>query len=225
MNPAFCTFSRSAMNSSNDVGGLLMPDFSKTSLFAHTQLVEWTLTGAAIQLPPYLENFCSAAGTVLSHPSLLATSFKFATTPCLPQSRMSNPSICTAVGGLPAVTRARNAVIAASPPPPATGASFHLTPCFSRLVFNTFSAAASPPEVHQCITSTLSSACAGNANDADRTKPDARPRTFFLMSCLLTTLKFVAATHFRPVVDAACCPRVLARLSPASKSCRHNHPA
>src|SRR5467141_2496271 len=158
MNPAFCTFSRSAMNSSNEVGGLLTPDFSSTSLFAHTQLVEWTLTGAAIHLPLYLENFCSAAGTVLSQPSLLATSFRSATTPCLPQSVMSKPSICTAVGGLPAVTRARTAVIAASPPPPATGMSFHLMPCFSRLPLRTFKAAASPPEVHQCRTSTELSA-------------------------------------------------------------------
>src|SRR5882762_7777689 len=191
MKPAFCTFCAAAMNSSQVFGSLVTPALASTSLLAHTQLVECTLTGEAIHLPVYLENFCSAAGTVLSQPSLLATSFKFATTPCLPQSRMSNPNICTAVGGLPAVTRARNAVIAASPPPPATGASFHLTPCFSRLVFNTFSAAASPPEVHQCITSTLSSACAGNANDAVRTKPDARPTTFLLVGCLPRTSQCV----------------------------------
>src|SRR5215467_745363 len=143
------------MNSSQFFGSLLMPAFSSTALLAHTQLVECTLTGAAIHLPLYLENFCSAVGTVLSQPSFAASAFRSATTPCLPQSRMSKPSICTAVGGLPAVTRARSAVMACSPPPPATGMSFHLTPCFSRLPLRTFSAAASPPDVHQCSTSTL----------------------------------------------------------------------
>ncbi len=146
------------MNSSQVFGSLVTPALASTSLLAHTQLVECTLTGEAIHLPLYLENFCSAAGTVLSQPSLLATSFRSATTPCLPQSVMSKPSICTAVGGLPAVTRARTAVIAASPPPPATGMSFHLMPCFSRLPLRTFKAAASPPEVHQCRTSTELSA-------------------------------------------------------------------
>src|SRR5712664_871958 len=158
MNPACCTFWASAMNSSQVLGSLVMPALARTSLLAQTQLVEWTLTGAAIHLPLYFENFCSAAGTVLSQPSLAATALRSATTPCLPQSRMSKPSICTAVGGLPAVTRARTAVIAASPPPPATGMSFHLMPCFSRLPLSTFRAAASPPEVHQCSTSTELSA-------------------------------------------------------------------
>src|SRR5882724_5751169 len=158
MKPAFCTFCAAAMNSSQVFGSLVTPALASTSLLAHTQLVECTLTGAAIHLPLYLENFCSAAGTVLSQPSLAATAFRSATTPCLPQSRMSKPSICTAVGGLPAVTRARTAVIAASPPPPATGMSCQVMPCFSRLPLRTFNAAASPPEVHQCRTSTELSA-------------------------------------------------------------------
>src|SRR6185503_19365909 len=158
MKPAFCTFCAAAMNSSQVFGSLVTPALASTSLLAHTQLVECTLTGAAIHLPLYLENFCNACGTVLSQPSLPATSFRSATTPCLPQSRISKPSIWTAVGGLPAVSRARTAVIAASPPPPATGMSFHLMPCFSRLVLSTLRAAASPPEVHQCRTSTELSA-------------------------------------------------------------------
>src|SRR5882672_11673248 len=172
MKPAFCTFSAAAMNSSQFLGSLVTPAFARTSLLAHTQLVEWTLTGAAIHLPLYLENFCNAAGTVLSQPSLAATAFKSATTPCLPQSVMSKPSICTAVGGLPAVTRARTAVIAASPPPPATGMSFHLMPCFSRLPLSTFRAAASPPDVHQCRTSTELSAA-----KAVPAQPNAPART------------------------------------------------
>src|SRR3954466_14581668 len=170
MNPAFCTFSAAAMNSSQ-VFGSVTPALVRTSLLAQTQLVECTFTGAAIHLPLYLENLCNACGTVLSQPSLPATEFKSATTPCLPQSWMSKPSICTAVGGLPAVTRARTAVMAASPPPPATGMSFHLTPRPSRVVFRTLSADASPPEVHQWSTSTLCCAKAGAAKAVATTSP------------------------------------------------------
>src|ERR1700712_2597822 len=153
--PAFCTFSAATMNSSKLVGIVVTPALVSTSLLAQTQLVECTLTGAAIHLPSYFEKACNAVGTTLSQPSFAATGFRSASTPCLAQSWMSKPSNCTAVGGLPAVTRARTAVIAASPPPPATGMSFHLTPCFSRLPLSTLSAAASPPDVHQCSTSTL----------------------------------------------------------------------
>ena len=60
---------------------------------------------------------------------------------------MSKPSICTAVGGLPAVTRARSTVIASVPPPPATGMSCQVTPWPSRSCLRTLRAAASPPEV------------------------------------------------------------------------------
>src|SRR4051812_39203950 len=178
MNPAFCTFSAAAMNSSQVLGSVT-PALASTSLLAQTQLVECTFTGAAIHLPLYLENLCKAGGTVLSQPSLAATEFKSATTPCLPQSWMSKPSICTAVGGLPAVTRARTAVMAASPPPPATGMSFQVTPCFSRLVFSTWRAPASPPDVHQCRTSTESAA------DAIPAQPNAPASTVAIIFLLM----------------------------------------
>src|SRR5581483_304915 len=154
---------------------------SSTALLAHTQLVECTLTGAAIHFPSYFEKRCSAAGTVLSHPSFVATALRSATTFCLPQSWMSKPSICAAVGGLPAVTRARSAVIAASPPPPATGMSFHLMPCFSSVALSVLSAAASPPDVHQCSTSTDCCAAAGSENTAAATPA----MSDLFMRCLL----------------------------------------
>src|SRR5512145_1428369 len=185
MKPAFCTFCAAAINSSQLFGSLATPALSSTALLAHTQLVEWTLTGEAIHLPLYLENFCKAAGTTLSQFSLAATSFRSATTPCLPQSRMSKPSICTAVGGLPAVTRARSAVIACSPPPPATGMSFHFTPCFSRFCLSTLRAAASPPEVHQCSTSTeLSAANAPSVAPNPATTAAAISFLYIVSSCL-----------------------------------------
>src|SRR6218665_137100 len=147
MKPAFCTCCAAAMKSSQVQwpGSLVTPALASTSLFAQTQLVECMFTGTAIHLPLNFENFCSAGGTTLSQPCLVASSLRSLRTPCRPQSSRSKPIICTAVGGLPAVTRARTTVIAASPPPPATGMSFHLTPCFSRLPLRTFSAGGLPP--------------------------------------------------------------------------------
>ena len=111
------------MSSSQFVGGLA-PILSITALLAQIQFVECTLTGAAIHLPLYFENFCRASGTTLSQPSFWAIGVMSASTPCSAQSWMSKPSICTAVGMLPEVTRARSTVIACEPPPPAIGLSF-----------------------------------------------------------------------------------------------------
>src|SRR4051812_23304802 len=179
MKPAFCTFSASAMNSSKFFGSVVTPALASTSLFAQIQLVVCRLTGAAIHLPSYFENFWIASGVVFSQLFFAATSLRSASTPCFAQSRMSKPSICTAVGGLPAVTRARTAVMAASPPPPATGLSFQGTPCFSRLVFSTWRAPASPPDVHQCRTSTESAA------DAIPAQPNAPASTVAIIFLLM----------------------------------------
>jgi hypothetical protein len=93
--------------SSSQVSGALPPAASRAALLIQTQLVEWTLTGAEIQLPSYLAKPCSAAGTTASQPSATATSLRLPSAPSAAQSWMSKPSICTAVGGSPAVTRAR----------------------------------------------------------------------------------------------------------------------
>ena len=123
-------------------------------MFAQTQLVECTLTGAEIHLPSYFVKNCSASGTTASQPASVAIGVMSASAPSLAQSRESKPSICTAVGGLPDVTRARSTVIAWVPPPPATGMSCQPMPLVDRSCFSTLSAEASPPEVHQCRTST-----------------------------------------------------------------------
>ena len=106
----------------------MTPILSIAALLTQIQLVEWTLTGAATHLPSYLLNFWMAAGMYLSQSLLLATGSRSASAPCSAQSVMVKPSICEADGGLLAVMRARSAVIAPSPPPPATGASFQVTP-------------------------------------------------------------------------------------------------
>ena len=77
------------MRPSQSVGISVTPALSRTSLFAHIQLVEWMFTGAAIQWPSYLENFCRAAGMTASQFSLVATSSRLPTTPSSPQSWMS----------------------------------------------------------------------------------------------------------------------------------------
>src|SRR4051812_46899889 len=91
----------SMATSSSQVSGGLPPAASSAFLLIQIQLVEWTLTGAAIHLPSYLAKFCSAGGMTLSQPSFSASGDKSPTTPCLAQSVMSKPSACTAVGGSP----------------------------------------------------------------------------------------------------------------------------
>ena len=62
--------------------------------------------------------------------------------------------ICAAAGALPDTTRDFSTVIAASPPPPATAKSFQVWPFFCIDALSSAAALASPPEVHQCSTST-----------------------------------------------------------------------
>ena len=64
------------------------------------------------------------------------------------------PLTWAAVGGLPETTRDFSTVMAFSPPPPATAKSFHLSPLASSIFFSSATELASPPEVHQCRTST-----------------------------------------------------------------------
>jgi len=70
--------------------------------------------------------------------------------------------ICAAAGALPETTRDFRTVIAASPAPPATAKSFQVWPLACIDAFNSATALASPPDVHQCSTST-SPACASVA--------------------------------------------------------------
>ena len=171
--------------SSSQLSGALPPAASSAALLIHTQFVEWTFTGAEIQLPSCFPKACSAVGTTPSQPSSDATAFRLPSASSFAQSTMSKPSICTAVGALPAVTRARSAVIASVPPPPATGMSCQVTPFDSRSSLSTFSAAASPPEVHQCSTSTSPAAAAvlGASATADAIRLVAR--TLRTMTILL----------------------------------------
>src|SRR3990167_3003396 len=67
---------------------------------------------------------------------------------------MPGPLIWAAAGGLPATTRLLSTVMAASPPPPATAKSFQVWPLPCMIFFSSPTDLASPPEVHQCRTST-----------------------------------------------------------------------
>src|SRR5580700_1422872 len=77
-------------------------------------------------------------------------------------------------------------VMAPAPPPPATGTSFHAYPSLVRSCLRTFSAAASPPEVHQCsiCTSLMSAAFAVAAKprtDAAIALVNSRLRGFIVL--------------------------------------------
>ena len=82
-----------------------------------------------------------------------------ASTPSEAHSCSDGPLIWAAAGALPETTRDFSTVMAESPPPPATAKSFQLWPLDCSVAFSAEAALASPPEVHQCSTST-SPACA-----------------------------------------------------------------
>src|SRR5271168_2730727 len=82
MTPAALALSSSATNSSK-VFGSVPPILSITALLIQTQLIEWMLTGTASHLPLVVVNFCSALGTTLSQPSLVASEVM---SPSLPAS-------------------------------------------------------------------------------------------------------------------------------------------
>jgi hypothetical protein len=144
--PAALSFSAVALNSSQVVG-MVAPTFASTCGFAHSQLTRWMLTGTATYLPSCLTTCWIWGGRTLSQPSAPATASSVASEPCSAQSWMFGPLSWTAFGGLPASTRERSTVLAASPPPPATGASCHLPPAASKSCFRTATAFDSPPEV------------------------------------------------------------------------------
>src|SRR5262245_12823653 len=102
----------------------------------------------------------------------LATSFRLASTPSAPHSWMPGPFTWAAVGGLPETTRDLSTVMAVSPPPPATAKSFQVSPLASSSFLSSATDFASPPEVHQCRTSTSPPAYRG-ADEARPTAPNA----------------------------------------------------
>ena len=86
--------------------------------------------------------------------SALARSVRSSIKPALIISSASWPGLnCVAPGGLP--PRIRLEMIGrATSPEPAIAPSTHLLPVASNALANSATAAASPPDVHQCVTST-----------------------------------------------------------------------
>ncbi len=80
------------------------------------------------------------------------------------------------------------------PPPPATGMSSQPMPWLPRFSFSTLSAAASPPEVHQCRTST-SSACAMLAVSARTATEALRPYPNLFISLSLKSADIPLDIH------------------------------
>src|SRR5471032_3197127 len=98
----------------------------------------------------------TTGGSTESHFSALATSSMLASTPSAAHSCRAGPLICAAAGALPEITRDFRTVMAESPPPPATAKSFHVWPSASIIFLSSPAALASPPDVHQCRTSSSS---------------------------------------------------------------------
>src|SRR5258707_816790 len=100
------------------------------------------------------------------------------------------------VGGLPPRMRVFATVRAASPPPPAIGLSIHRPPRAVKRSAMILSERASPPEVHQCRTSTVGSAAARGMNKADaRSRPAKQAEAVTLLEvafCLFITEKIQA---------------------------------
>src|SRR5207342_3776808 len=84
----------------------------------------------------------------------LAVSSRLANTPSAAHAWIPGPFTWAAVGGWPDTTRDLSTVIAVSPPPPATAKSFQVSPFASSSFLSSATDLASPPEVHQCRTST-----------------------------------------------------------------------
>src|SRR5574343_1003890 len=121
--PAFCSLSAAAKNS-GQVFCTVAPAFLKPSGCTHSQFTRCTFTGAATYLPLYFITLLTTVGSCLSQLPALATASISASTPSAPHSWMAGPLIWAAVGGLPDTTRDFSAVMALSPPPPATAKSF-----------------------------------------------------------------------------------------------------
>ena len=140
-----------------------MPCSSRICLLPQIQLTRCTFTGAAHHSPSHF--MCSAiwAGRTSAQPFSSATAPISARPVSSYHSWIAGPFSCTAVGALPDRTRARRAVIAASPPPPATGMSVQVPPSAANCSCRTATERASPPEVHQCSTSACGLASTGPA--------------------------------------------------------------
>ena len=178
--PAFFSLSAAAKNS-GQVFGTVAPAFLKASGLAHSQFTRCTLTGAATYLPLYFITRLTTGGSCLSQLPARATASMSASTPSAPHSWIAGPLIWAAVGGLPDTTRVFSAVIALSPPPPATAKSFQVTPWALIIFFSSATDLASPPEVHQCRTST-SAAWAATGNRLAASTAALRRFSFITLS-------------------------------------------
>ena len=142
-----------------------------------------------------LEKNCERCRDDLVPAFLGSDSSRSPSTPCLAQSRMSKPSICTAVGGLPAVTRARSTVIACLPPPPATGMSVQVMPLAFEILLEHVErgglAARGPPVQHLDLL-------LGLRRDAGRSASAAADAISSLPSLISVSLIFAPRPKVRP---------------------------
>ncbi|EWH02220.1 hypothetical protein Q427_09895 [Halomonas sp. BC04] len=109
--------------------------------------------------------------------------------------------IWAAEGGLPDMARDLSTVMAVSPPPPATAKSCQPYPSASIRSLSTLAARASPPEVHQCSTSTSPAAWA-LVMDTEATRAVARARPVLVKGVLFQRAWFIRAWSKRVLVQS-----------------------
>jgi hypothetical protein len=153
MMPASCSLGRSARYSSQ-VEGTGRPAFSNAGMDAQAQLSMWMFTGTHHHLPSIWHGALVSSGRInLSQPSFSASGVRSSSRPAAISSSYWRPGLnCAASGGSP--PSARCMIVARAVSPSATAPSTHLSPVASNSLANTDTAACSPPEVHQWITST-----------------------------------------------------------------------
>src|SRR6195952_1712258 len=133
----------------------------------------------------------TTGGRTESHFSALATSSMLASTPSAAHSCRAGTLICAAAGALPEITRDFSTVMAESPPPPATAKSFHVWPSASIIFLSSPAALASPPDVHQCRTSSSSAWAAEAPRMAATAMTVRRGRALNFLDMCLSPYGFV----------------------------------
>src|SRR5471030_1032240 len=139
----------------------------------------------------------TTGGRTESHFSSLATSSMLASTPSAAHSCRAGPLIWAAAGALPEMTRDFRTVMAESPPPPATAKSFHVWPSASICFFSSAAALASPPDVHQCRTSSWSAWAALAPRMAATAMTVRRGSALNFLDMCLSPYRFVIAMKHR----------------------------
>ncbi len=160
--PAACSFSAAALNSSQVVG-ISMPFSSRICLLPQIQFTRWTFTGAAPPLVLALHVGGDLRGQHVRPAVLLGNGADVGQAGLSYHSWIAGPSAARRSAHCRQHAGAQR-VIAASPPPPATGMSVQVPPRPRTAPAGRRPISPRRRHVHQCSTSAVGSAIAGAAS-------------------------------------------------------------